>query len=121
MLHRSLRSSIRGVQACEGSEKRSDYCDDLSTVFDMLGSSLDDEESALGIDTWDRRVSRAPPLSQLKHKTYANMLSYSASETSVIGFFRTLPTVLITMSILPKSSLAASNSLFTAPSVVRSP
>lgn len=56
-----------------------------------------------------------------KGDTYANISSYSASEISAIGFFSTLPTVLMTMSILPKSFSTAANSLSTAAAVVRSP
>lgn len=40
----------------------------------------------------------------------ANISSYSASLISVKGFFSTLPTVLIAMSILPKRCFASSNS-----------
>ena len=51
----------------------------------------------------------------------ANISSYSASLISVNGFFSTLPTVLIAMSILPKRCFASSNSFSTAAAVVRSP
>lgn len=46
--------------------------------------------------------------------------SNSASLISTIGFFSTLPTVLIAMSMLPIAALASANSFSTALAVVRS-
>ncbi|MNE65683.1 hypothetical protein D3C80_1611870 [compost metagenome] len=50
----------------------------------------------------------------------ALIASYSASEISTIGFFSTLPTVLMAMSGLPIAATASAKSLATALAVVRS-
>jgi hypothetical protein len=47
------------------------------------------------------------------------MVSYSCSEISVMGFLGTIPTVLTTISILPKSCRVSAKSLSTAAAVVQ--
>ena len=51
MLNRSLATSVGGVEAGEGTQQSGHNRDDLSTVRDVLGSLLQDEESSLGVDT----------------------------------------------------------------------
>ena len=81
----------------------------------MCSASSKDKEGRFGVDSsdsgnqWDSWA-----IWGRGSETYANILSYSSSEISVMAFLRTMPTVLMTMSILPKSSSVSANSLSTA-------
>lgn len=79
----------------------------LELILCAMGVSNSADNQAMGVEH--------------RQTTYANIESYSSSEMSVIGFFKTLPTVLTTMSILPKSFRTDWNNLSTFAALVRSP
>ncbi len=123
VLNGSFGSSICSVVTGKGREQGSHYGDQFATLLNIDSAGFQDEESSLGIDANIGKSafsSFQKSLSTKKEQPYANILSYSSSDTSVMGFFNTIPIVFTTILILPKSLTTSANNLSTAAAVVKS-
>ena len=97
---RRLGAGIGGIERREGAEQRRDQRETLPLSLTFLPASFRKKKADLELT--------------------AVILSYSASVMSTIGFFNTLPTVLIAISMPPSAALASAKSFSIAPAPVRS-